>query len=269
MAAAATAEKEQKLPELEDGEIITFSKVSVLAKKTRAPTAYTEGTLGEDMKAAGKYVEDPELRKALKMVSGLGTAATRADVFEALKHQAYVEKKGKHIVATEKGIQFITWLERVCPELCDVATTARWEAQLSVVAEKGGGSAFEAAIADKVREMVSILKTTTSLREVLPSTALENKKMSDEKRVNKPTDKMLEFAKRIATKLNVTVASEVLTDFDACKQFIDENKDSAMKPTDKQLSFAERIAKDKSLEIPDEARLNGRVLSQWIDDNKS
>jgi len=220
------------------------------------------------MKAAGKYVEDPELRKALKLVSGLGTAATRADVFEALKHQSYVEKSGKSIVATEKGIQFITWLEQVCPELCDVATTAQWEAQLGVVAEKGGGPAFEAAIAERVREMVAILKTTTSLREVLPSTALENKKMSDQPRSNKPTDKMLEFAKRIATKLGIQVESEVLTDFDACKQFIDENKDNAMKPSEKQLAFAERIAKEKGLEISDEARVNGRVLSEWIDVNK-
>lgn len=262
-------EKEQALPELTDGEMADVLAVRVLEKKTRPPAAYTEATLLGDMEGAGKYVDDPELRKILKQVSGLGTAATRDSIIEALKHHKYIEKSGKHLVATQKGLDFIAWLDVVCPELTDVATTARWEAQLDSVAAKGGGKSFEDAIARKVEHLVSILKTQPSMAGAgIRTTSAEKSSMSEEKRVNKPSDKMLEFAKNIATRLNIALPDEVKNDWEVCKQFIDDNKDNASRPTDKQSNFAKLIAERKGLTIPDDVAKNGRLLSKWIDENK-
>lgn len=87
-------------------------------------------------------------------------------------------------------------------------------------------------------------------------------------RVNRPTDKMLEFAKSIANRVGKELPEAVMTDFDECRNFIDTHKDAAMRPTEKQLAFAQRIAESKGAEIPAEALANGRELSKWIDEHK-
>jgi len=270
MTTATTADdKVQALPELTDGEMGTVVSIKLLSKETRAPSAYTEASLLDDMEGAGKYVDDPELRKVLKVVSGLGTAATRDSIIEALKHHKYLEKSGKHIVPTQKGLDFIAWLEKVCPELTDVAITARWEADLDVVAHKGGGKNFEDAVARKVEQLVSILKTQPSMSGAgIRTTTTEKSYMSEEQRVNKPSDKMLEFAANIATKLGTPLPDDVKSNWEMCKQYIDDNKDTANRPSEKQLKFATSIAERKGLTIPEDAIKNGRVLSQWIDENK-
>jgi DNA topoisomerase-3 len=268
-ATPAVDDKVQALPELTDGEMASVQSVKLLAKMTRPPSAYTEATLLGDMEGAGKYVDDPELRKVLKVVSGLGTAATRDSIIETLKHHKYLEKSGKHIVATQKGLDFIAWLEVVCPELTDVAITARWEAELDVVANKGGGKSFEDAVARKVEQLVAILKTQPSMSGAgIRTTSTEKTYMSEEQRVSKPSDKMLEFAANIATKLGTKLPEEVKSNWEACKQYIDDNKDTANRPSEKQLKFATSIAERKGLTIPDDAMKNGRILSKWIDDNK-
>lgn len=273
--AKSTAAGAPALPELDDGELATLTTVAVLERKTRPPSPYTEGLLLDDMRAASKFVEgDAELKKVLKEVSGLGTAATRDSIIEGLKHDKYLEKSGKYLVATPKGLAFIQWLEKIMPELTDVAVTARWEAELSVVAKKGGGAAFESRIAETVRKLISTLKAAPPLGLAAKPFSSTSKKdsssMSDtnEPRKSNPTDKMLEYAKSIATRVNVRVPDEVMTDFEACKAFIDQHKDAAMRPSDKQLNFANSIAERKGLTVPAEVAANGKELSKWIDEHK-
>ncbi|MDO8416288.1 MAG: DNA topoisomerase [Agitococcus sp.] len=277
MATGNTKQKEDKeppLPDVSDGEMAEVLTVAIQEKKTRPPANYTEGSLIADMKGAAKFVEnDPVLRDILKELSGLGTSATRDNIIETLKHHKYLEKSGKHIVATDKGIRFIMWIDQVLPEIADVSVTARWEAELAVVAKKGGGQEFEDRVAQKVRDMIAIFKTAPSMGQ--SSTSKNNLKEStsmsesDNKSASTPSDKMLEFAKNIATKVNLRVPDDVMTNWDACKAFIDEHKDTAMRPSDKQLNFATKIASDKKLTIPPETLKNGRDLSKWIDDNKA
>lgn len=262
------SEKEQRLPDLTDGEIATVVSIELKEKSTRAPKPYTEGTLLDDMQGAAKYVEDPKYRKVLrtKEVSGIGTAATRAETIEKLKAAKYIKASGRSITATQKGIDFITWLELVYPEITDVALTAKWQADLDVVAEAGGGPAFEAKVANAVREMVSIFKAAPPMRATTTSSTEGVSRMTDTTTVRKPTDKMLDFAKRIATKLGQKLPDEVMIDGDACSKYIDTNREAAMRPTDKQLKFAESIAKDKGVEVPEDAKKDGRELSRWIDE---
>ena len=53
------------------------------AKETKPPPRYSEATLLSAMEAAGKLIEDEELREAMKD-SGIGTPATRAAIIEPL-----------------------------------------------------------------------------------------------------------------------------------------------------------------------------------------
>src|SRR5207237_6418543 len=105
------------------------------AKETKPPPRYTEATLLSAMETAGKLIDDDELREAMKD-RGLGTPATRAETIETLIRREYVERLGKDLQATPKGIQVITMLEShslTSPEL-----TGDWEKRLSDI-EHGSG----------------------------------------------------------------------------------------------------------------------------------
>lgn len=273
--ADSDSSQDQDLPPLKDGELAQVLEVRVLEKKTRPPSRYTEGLLIEDMKGAGKHVEDAALKAILKEVSGLGTSATRDSIIEVLKHHGYVKLSGKHLIPTEKGEALIHYLDAHCPELTDIALTARWEAQLDVIAQRGGGTVFEQQVANRVREIVSTLRQAAPIPRSAAST--ENNKMTDsersgsaagERRASAPTPKMLEYARKIAVKLGLELPEAAEKDFDQCRAFIDANKDAANKPTDRQLSFAKQIAERKGIEIPAPALADGRELSKWIDANK-
>ena len=61
------------------------------------------------METAGKLVDDEEMREAMKE-SGIGTPATRAAIIERLIDVGYVERDGRALVATEKGINVVRLL---------------------------------------------------------------------------------------------------------------------------------------------------------------
>lgn len=267
----ATAKAEEKLPELTDGEMAEIVSIKVVEKSTRPPSLYTEASLLEDMLGAAKFIEnDPVLKKALKEVSGLGTAATRDATIEGLKHDKYIVKSGKHLVPTPKGMAFIQWLDGVAPELTNVALAARWEAELAIVAKTGGGAAFEARVVEMVKDLIARLKTAPPLGLASPPSSKESSRMSENngERTNAPTTKMLEFARNIASRVGVELSEEAVNSFDACRAFIDAHKDVALRPSEKQLKFANGIAERKGLTIPAETLANGQLLSRWIDENR-
>jgi DNA topoisomerase-3 len=79
------------------------------------------------METAGKLIDDEDMREAMKE-SGLGTPATRAETIETLIRREYIERAGKELMPTPKGIQVITMLEEhkiTSPEL-----TGDWEKKL-------------------------------------------------------------------------------------------------------------------------------------------
>jgi DNA topoisomerase-3 len=128
-----------ELPAVEKGQRVRcFTAVSE-AKETKPPPRYTEATLLSAMETAGKLVDDEELREAMKE-RGLGTPATRAETIETLIRREYVERVGKDLQATPKGLQVITMLEAhplTSPEL-----TGGWEKRLADI-EHGSGDRDE------------------------------------------------------------------------------------------------------------------------------
>jgi DNA topoisomerase-3 len=117
-----------ELPQLEQGQTVKCATAEVEAKETKPPPRYTEATLLSAMETAGKLIDDEELREAMKE-SGLGTPATRAETIETLIRREYIERGGKDLMPTPKGLQVITMLEEhplTSPEL-----TGSWEKRLT------------------------------------------------------------------------------------------------------------------------------------------
>jgi DNA topoisomerase-3 len=145
------------LPPIEKGQEWPVSKVAVKEGETKPPPRYSESALLGAMETAGKFVEDEELRQAMKE-SGLGTPATRAATIERLLKVGYLVRERKTLVPTEKGRALIRLLGE--SPLSSPELTARWEERLSRM-EKGAGSRrdfmtdindFAYAIVDEVRK---------------------------------------------------------------------------------------------------------------------
>jgi DNA topoisomerase-3 len=128
-----------ELPALEKGQSVRVAAVESEAKETRPPPRYSEATLLSAMETAGKFVEDEELREAMKE-RGLGTPATRAETIETLIRREYIERVGKELAPTPKGLQVITMLEE--HQLTSPELTGDWEKRLGDI-EHGKGNKGE------------------------------------------------------------------------------------------------------------------------------
>jgi DNA topoisomerase-3 len=127
---------DQLLPVLSEGEDVETRSVESLRKETQPPRRYSEASLLAAMETAGKDIEDADLRDAMRD-SGIGTPATRAAIIERLLQVGYLEREGRALHATEKGIQVISLLgdhPLTSPEL-----TGDWERRLGLI-EQGADS---------------------------------------------------------------------------------------------------------------------------------
>jgi len=146
------------LPRLEQGEPSLTLEVESLAKQTKPPRRYTDASLLGAMETAGKLVDDEALREAMKD-SGIGTPATRAAIIERLIDVGYVERDGRALVATEKGLNVIRLLGEHALTSPDM--TGSWEQRLGRI-ERGEDSReqFMRDIAGFAKETVEVLDET-------------------------------------------------------------------------------------------------------------
>jgi DNA topoisomerase III len=126
----------QQLPRLERDETVDTRTVESLEKETKPPRRYSDASLLGAMEAAGKDLDDEELREAMKD-SGIGTPATRAAIIERLIDVGYVERDARALVATEKGLSVIRLLGEHA--LTSPGLTGEWERRLSLI-ERGEDS---------------------------------------------------------------------------------------------------------------------------------
>lgn len=139
-------EREQSLPAVFEGQSFAVRGAQTVQKATTPPARFTEATLLSAMEKPGKYIEDASLRRVIENTTGLGTPATRADIIEKLFSSFYVERRGKDIFPTAKGIQLIN----IVPgELKEPVLTAKWEKQLDDIKE---GRLTEEAFSDKIKQ---------------------------------------------------------------------------------------------------------------------
>ena len=120
--------REQQLPRLERGEQVGVREISSEEKETKPPRRYSEGSLLAAMETAGKLVDEDELREAMKD-SGIGTPATRAAIIERLIQVGYIERDGRALVVTEKGMNVIRLLGEHA--LTSPGLTGEWEHRLA------------------------------------------------------------------------------------------------------------------------------------------
>lgn len=136
------------LPNLMQGQSFSNVKAEKAEHWTSPPRPYTDATLLAAMERAGNSEYDDETEK-----KGLGTPATRAAIIDSLVKDEYIQRKGKQITATPKGVNLIA----VVPdEVKSPKMTAEWEMRLQRI-ERGCGDAdaFMSDITDYVREICS------------------------------------------------------------------------------------------------------------------
>jgi DNA topoisomerase-3 len=120
----------QTLPKLSRGEDVSVVEVAADEKVTKPPRRYSDASLLGAMETAGRLVEDDELREAMKD-SGIGTPATRAAIIERLIDVGYLEREGRSLVATEKGLSVIRLLAE--HPLTSPSLTGDWEQRLGKI----------------------------------------------------------------------------------------------------------------------------------------
>jgi DNA topoisomerase-3 len=154
--------REQQLPKLEKGEAVDTKEITSEEKETKPPRRYTEGSLLAAMETAGKLVEEEELREAMKD-SGIGTPATRAAIIERLLQVAYIEREGRALVVTEKGLNVIRLLGE--HPLTSPGLTGDWEHRLANI--ETGADSRKAFMGDIVKFTEStVTELDTKLKDV-------------------------------------------------------------------------------------------------------
>ncbi|MFT6031604.1 MAG: DNA topoisomerase-3 [Arenicella sp.] len=120
-------------PVVKIGDEVRSQQVAIKEKNTTPPKYFTDATLLSAMTGIARYVTDPSIKKVLRDTDGLGTEATRAGIIELLFKRQFLVRKGKDILASKVGIQFICSLpERMTtPDM-----TAHWESQLESISQK-------------------------------------------------------------------------------------------------------------------------------------
>jgi DNA topoisomerase-3 len=150
--------REAELPRLAQGERAHVLEIEALARETKPPRRYTDASLLATMETAGRLVDDEALREAMKD-SGIGTPATRAAIIERLIDVGYIERDGRALLATEKGLNVIRLLGEHALTSPDL--TGAWEHRLGRI-ERGEDSRerFMHDIAGFTRETVEVLDDT-------------------------------------------------------------------------------------------------------------
>lgn len=147
------------LPDVQKGETLPVTALTITEGKTKPPACFTEGTLIAAMENPVKYLKhkDKDVVKTLGETGGLGTVATRADIIEKLFNSFLMEKKGNEIHITSKGKQL---LSLVPSDLKSPELTASWEMRLQAIAKgKESDKAFMKEIEHYTKALIQEIKS--------------------------------------------------------------------------------------------------------------
>lgn len=168
-------EEDKSLPLMKENDAFSIRAVKLKKDETKPPQPHTEATLLSNMEHAGREIEDEAIKESMKG-SGLGTPATRAAIIERLIQVEYAERRGKSIVATEKGERL---LAVVPPEIASPEMTGKWEKALQDIADGGQ---------DPVRFMEGIYRLTGFLVEQAKQQTTGVEFADDRPKKGKPTN---------------------------------------------------------------------------------
>lgn len=155
--------KDKILPEFSEGETGPHQPVAK-EKNTTPPKAYTEATLLRAMETAGKDIDNPDLREAMKE-NGIGRPSTRASIIETLFRRNYITKQRKSLAPTQTGIDLIATIENdllKSPEL-----TGEWEKKLREIEKnKYDPQQFMGELKVMVSELINAVKQSRVTKKI-------------------------------------------------------------------------------------------------------
>ena len=182
---ADPAEEELTLPSFRKGESGPHDP-KLDEKWTQPPRPYTEATLLRAMETAGKFVDNDELRDALK-ANGIGRPSTRAAIIETLFKRHYIRKERKNLIATPTGVELIGLIHEELLKSAEL--TGIWEKKLREIE----GKSYSATVfLDELKQMVgeivySVLSDNTNRRvTIVADTPKETPKEPKKKRTTAP-----------------------------------------------------------------------------------
>ena len=178
-------DEERTLPAFTKGESGPH-KPTLTEKWTSPPPYYTEATLLRAMETAGKFVEDEELRAALKE-NGIGRPSSRANIIETLFKRHYIRRERKKIVATPTGIELIGIIKEELLKSCEL--TGIWEKKLrDIEHKKYDAGQFIDELKQQITTIVNDVLADNSNRHVAVTTDEDLKKKVKKKTATpKPT----------------------------------------------------------------------------------
>lgn len=166
-------------------------KPTLTEKFTQPPKAHTEATLLRAMETAGKFVEDEELRAAMKE-NGIGRPSSRASIIETLFKRHYIRRERKNLVATPTGIELIDLIREDLLKSCEL--TGIWEKKLRDIEHKKYDAAqFVDELKVQIGEIVRDVLQDNSNRRVTVLTEEDlKKKPARKKAVKKEAEPSIE-----------------------------------------------------------------------------
>ena len=123
----ADDETEVLLPPMNTGDDVKYKKSALKQSTTKPPARFTSSSLVQGMKDIHKYVKNPESKKQLKDVYGIGTEATRAAIIDDLIQREFLRVVKKNLYPTKKAYLLIDALP---DEMTYPDATAIWEDKL-------------------------------------------------------------------------------------------------------------------------------------------
>ncbi len=126
------------------------------------------------METAGKFVEDEELRAALKE-NGIGRPSSRAGIIETLFKRHYIRRQRKNLMATPTGIELIDTIHEELLKSCEL--TGIWEKKLRDIEHKTYDPAdFINGLKEQINKIVIDVLSDNSNRRVTILTEEDLKK---------------------------------------------------------------------------------------------
>lgn len=140
-------EAQEALPAMKKGDTVDYVSAKIENKATKPPVRFTAATLLAAMKEIHKYVKNPESKKKLKDVYGIGTEATRATIIKELMTRGFLvnEAKKKNLIPTEAAYLLIDALP---DEMTYPDSTAIWENNLHLMVE--GDAELEQFLSEQI-----------------------------------------------------------------------------------------------------------------------
>jgi len=156
-------EDEKNLPAFEKGEHGPHTP-TLTEKWTQPPKPYTEATLLRAMETAGRFVDNDELRDALKE-NGIGRPSTRAAIIETLFKRDYIRKVRKSLIATDTGISLIDIIHEELLKSAEL--TGQWEKKLRLIeAHQYDAHQFIEELKEMVSQIVQQVMSDNSNRRI-------------------------------------------------------------------------------------------------------